>query len=144
MNSVLLVLAVMLGAPGPKDRPKKDVDPLLGEWVIEKAEVSGQPVSDKAGEWTMDFKAGGKIISRERANAPEEWEYTANPKKDPPEIDIIPAAKRKSPSMAGIYKVEGDTLTICVGDIDKRPTKFETSARNAQAIFTFKRVPPKD
>jgi uncharacterized protein (TIGR03067 family) len=106
MNPVLLVLAVSLAAPGPKEPPKKDVDPLHGEWVIEKAEISEQPFPVRAGEWTMEFKAGGKLISRERANAPEEWEYTANPKKDPPEIDIIPAARRKSPNMIGIYKVE--------------------------------------
>jgi uncharacterized protein (TIGR03067 family) len=129
----------MVAAPGPKNPPKKDVDPLLGQWVGAKFELGGLPFPVPAGGVFVEFRADGKVVSREGVNAPEEDGYTADPKKDPAEIDIRQSAKG-GPTLHGIYKVEGDTLTLCLVVDGKRPTKFESAAGGATILMIFRRA----
>jgi uncharacterized protein (TIGR03067 family) len=144
MTPVLLALALTVAAPGLKDPPKKDIKPLLGEWVVEKPELGGLPFPHPAGGANVQFTSDGMMVSREGANAPEECGYTADPKKDPAEIEITPSAvEGKVITMVGIYKVEGDTLTLCLVVGGKRPTKFESVAGEGTIYMTFKR-PKKD
>ena len=144
MNPVLLALAVSLSAPAAKDAPKKDPPSIVGEWVGEKAEASGMPLPVPAGGVTMEFLADGKVIIREGTKAPEDASYTADPKKSPAEIDLTPSAKAKEITFAGIYKIEGETLTLCLGIGGKRPDKFESPAGSDCMLMTLKRAKKKD
>jgi uncharacterized protein (TIGR03067 family) len=143
--TVLTALALAIGAPGPKDPPKKDVNPLLGEWVGEKAETGGMPLPVPAGGMTMDFQPDGKLMIKDSGKPPEEAGYTADSKKDPHEIDLMPpAAGGKTMTMLGIYKVDGDTLTLCLAATGTRPTKFESAAGQPTILMTFKRAKKKE
>jgi uncharacterized protein (TIGR03067 family) len=136
--SLLTALALTLGAPGAKDPPKKDTNPLLGAWTVEKAETGGMTLPVKS--MTMEFMPGGKVVMADGGKPPEEAGYTFDPKKDPHEIDITPpAAGGKVMTMVGVYKVDGDTLTLCLGVAGGRPTKFESAAGQATLLLTFKR-----
>ena len=47
--------------------------------------------------------------------------------------------------MAGIYALDGDTLTVCdnAPDLDKgRPTAFEATSGSGYVLITFKRAKP--
>jgi uncharacterized protein (TIGR03067 family) len=143
--SLLTALALSVAAPGPKDPPKKDTNPLLGEWTGEKAETGGMPLPVPVGGMTMEFKPDGKVVMTDAGKPPEEAGYTADPKKDPHEIDLTqPMAGGKVMKMLGIYKVDGDTLTLCLGVVGERPTKFESAAGQATLLMTFKRAKKKD
>jgi uncharacterized protein (TIGR03067 family) len=143
--TLLTALALVAGAPAPKEPPKKDVNPLLGEWVGEKAETAGMPLPVPAGGMRMDFQPDGKLVIKEGTKGPEEAGYTANSKKDPHEIDLMPpAAGGKVMTMLGIYKVDGDTLTMCLAATGGRPTKFESAAGQATILMTFKRAKKKE
>jgi uncharacterized protein (TIGR03067 family) len=145
MSPVLLALAVTFAAPAPKDPPKKDIDPLLGEWVAVKAEKAGMPLPIGPDGMSIEFKPDGKVVIKESMTAPPECGYTTDPKKDPAEFDImLPAAGRKAANMTGIYKVEGDTLIVCLSVGGGRPTKFESAAGQANLLMTLKRVKTKD
>ena len=45
----------------------------------------------------------------------------------------------KGKSVLGIYKLEGDRLTICAGIGDKRPREFTTKAGDLQVIVVYQR-----
>jgi uncharacterized protein (TIGR03067 family) len=145
MTPGLFILAITVAAPAVKEPPKADPMPLVGEWAGEKAEAAGMPLPIPPGGVTMEFKTDGKLIIREGAKPAEEATYNTDPKKDPNEIDITPpAAGGKLGPWAGIYKIAGDTLTLCLSIDGKRPSKFESTAGSATMLMTFKRARKKD
>ena len=140
MTPALLALAVAVAAPAAKDPPRKDPPTIVGEWAGEKAEAGSMPLPVPPGGITMEFAADGKVVIREGAKPPVTGEYTADPKKAPAEIDLTPSAKGKDITLVGIYKVEGDTLTLCLGVGGKRPNTFESPAGSQVILLTFKRA----
>jgi uncharacterized protein (TIGR03067 family) len=142
--SLLVVSALTLGAPGVKDPPKKEPATIIGEWVGEKALAGGKDLPAPAGGVVFEFTKDGKAVVREGARPPEQAEYQADPTKDPAEIDWTPGAAAKAGPMLGIYKVEKDTLTLCLAVGGDRPRKFESPAGSATLLMTFKRAKQKD
>jgi uncharacterized protein (TIGR03067 family) len=141
MTHTLLVLAVTLAAP-VKDG-KKDPPGLVGEWAAESAVIRGKPDNPPPGT-TWTFTADGKSVLRVGdGNGEVEGTYKADPKKDPAEVDIT--AGPKGGPARGLYKVDGDTLTLClVTDGEDRPKKIEAPAGSTAVLITFKRVKKKD
>jgi uncharacterized protein (TIGR03067 family) len=144
MNPVLLALAVTFSAPAAKEAPKKDPPSIVGEWAGETAEAGGKPLPVPPGGITMEFLADGKVVIREGPKPATTAEYTADPKKSPAEIDLKPSEKAKDLMFVGVYKIEGDTLTMCLRIGGKRPEKFESPAGSDSVLMTLKRVKKKD
>jgi uncharacterized protein (TIGR03067 family) len=144
--SVLIGLALVVGAPAPKEAPKEPPS-AVGEWVATSVVVSGkgQAFTEKEFEYTLT--ADGKFVVR-KGKEGGEGRYTLDRKKDPPEIDIfLEGDKSDSPTMQGIYKVDGDTLTLCVapgGKNAKRPKSFEAPAGSEAMLLTLERAKKKD
>jgi uncharacterized protein (TIGR03067 family) len=148
MNTfVALGLAIVVGAPGQKDAPKDKVPPLVGEWActklvgggMELTELDGLQVSRMRFEFTADGKARVK-----QGDEFFEGTYTTNAKKDPAELDLSMAANGKDKTAELIYKVEKDTLVICMTKSGtERPTKFESPAGTRVMLITFTRVEKK-
>jgi uncharacterized protein (TIGR03067 family) len=139
--SLVVGLALSLGAQGAKDDPKKDA-PIVGEWLGVKAVAGGKERPVPAGGITFAFTADGKFIVKEgKREKPDEGTYKLDAGKDPAEIDILPPAEKKDRgAIQGIYKVDGDTLTICLarGPGVERPKKFESP--EGVMLMTFKRA----
>jgi uncharacterized protein (TIGR03067 family) len=136
--SLLLTLAVAVGAPGPKDDPKRAAS-LEGEWAAEKL-VDGGRERDRPIRFT--FGPDGKFAVREgNREKAEEGSYKADPGKDPAEVDIMPPEGRTAPPILGIYKLDGDTLTLCVvkGGKADRPARFESPDGSRVMLITLKR-----
>jgi uncharacterized protein (TIGR03067 family) len=141
MHTVVVIgLAAVLGAPGPKDDPKKDAPSLVGEWVPTTALRGGKPDMPPAGT-SITFTADGKLLLKEGNQAKaEEGTYKTDPKKDPAEIDLVPPDKEKGPPVIGIYKFEKDTLVLCVIMGTDRPKKFESPDGSEIMLITLQRV----
>lgn len=89
--------------------------------------VAGDHVS-----WTRD----GKSFAGTKA------EYDAS--KTPHALDLIPdGGPHRDERILGIYRLEGDALTICVADPgEPRPTAFDAPSGSKRTLQTFRRVVP--
>src|SRR5947209_1529799 len=117
-SSVLLGLAVTVGAPVTKEKePPKKEPAIVGEWEGVKAVAGGKDMPVPEGGIRFEFTADGKLIIHEgKKDRPDTGTYTVDTKKDPAELDMIPPMDKKvaaPPNIPGIFKVEGDTLTLC-------------------------------
>jgi uncharacterized protein (TIGR03067 family) len=148
MNAGSIVgLALALAAPGLKGPPEKG-RPLVGEWVAERATVAG---AEQAGKVRVRyvFRADGTwaVYGDGRRLPGESQTYTVDARKSPPAIDLSgggPGGGR-SPGVEGIYKVDGDTLTLCLAlGGAGRPTAFESSADAPTMLIVFKRAKAKE
>jgi RNA polymerase sigma factor (sigma-70 family) len=119
---------------------EKDEKAIAGTWAIVSAERGGQKVPEEAfkgGKWT--FAADGKVTARFRPDKDLGGTYKLDPAKKPKEITITTDDGKTQPS---IYKLDGDTLTICMGDSDvakERPTEFATKEGTKVILFVLKR-----
>ncbi len=143
----LLVVAVAcfastphaLTAPVLKDGKddKSDLKKLEGEWIIDSWVQLGQPIAIK-GTWS--FK--DEKYSLNQGGALEEGTVKLDKAKKPPIFDLaITAGTCEGKDQPGIYKLDGDTLTLCLawpGTTD-RPADFESTADNRFILIKLKR-----
>lgn len=137
--SLLLGLALVIGAPA-KEPPKKEEPSIVGEWFAESAVMAGMPAPKAPDMMKFNFTKDGELIVREGGNKDEAGKYTLDPKKKPMEMDLIPPARSKEMNILAIYKLEGDTLTICAARQGKRPTEFASTAENQCMLLVLKRA----
>jgi uncharacterized protein (TIGR03067 family) len=125
-------------APGLKD-PPKDPPGLVGTWEVATFRANGRE-KPQAVTYEWQFTADGHwLIRTDGKNRPGESRYSADPKADSPTIDFD-AGPGTSPRR-GIYRVDGDTLTVCIGSSGpNRPTGFDAPAGSPNFLYTFKRV----
>ncbi len=144
LAALLMAPVAAMAAPALKDRSPK-APPITGEWLRIGHTQTGVPVAPDAQPHHQIFAADGtweySYGSRPSGNG---MRFMADPKKSPPTIDIHLNAAQPA-KWRGIYKVEGDTLTLClVTDDRERPKRFESSADHPTTVWVFKRVPGKD
>lgn len=137
-----LVLAVVVLCLAAAD-DKKDQDKLQGTWVTVTAVQGGKkldPAADKNYPRKIVFE--GDKVSVHLQEAEHKGSFKLGMEGQVATIDLIPADPMKQDRvMKGIYKLEGDTLTICV-DEDReagRPKDFVSKDGSRQILVTFKR-----
>ena len=128
------VAVVILGAaqPAAVDPAKADLAKLQGEWAVKSIEVAGMPLpGDLPGKLVIDGAKFGGLGSN--------MTIALDPSKTPKEIDLVRAPSGQK--WMGLYKLDGDTLTLCLAMIEKgkladqkRPTDFD--AKKVQMIVT--------
>ena len=109
-----------------------DLDRLHGTWRAVRIEKGGTPVpADLAGTVRYifdgervtlmegDVRAGAGVIRLDPAADPKAFDFTAT------------EGPQKGATARGIYRVEGDALTMCLGDV--RPSEF-TGATEAALV----------
>jgi len=146
MRSILgvgLALAVFAAgsaaAPGPKPPPPKG-PPLVGDWepVRDGPAPPGAPA-----RLTITFTPDGKLkYDQGRGDAEWGW-YKLDTTQDPPLIDHATPAVAAHPDTRkpylGIYRVDGDILTICCSET-ARPTAFEARPGSGVMLIHYRRV----
>ncbi|HKB03931.1 MAG TPA: TIGR03067 domain-containing protein [Gemmataceae bacterium] len=146
MTPVLLSLALAVGAPQAKDKPKAEPS-LVGEWELESRTLGGAPILPfaLAGRIRYTFKAAGEcVITVGTGVPPTRYTFLHDPKADPPTFAFLQGAA--GPVVEGIYKVDGDTLTLCWDCKPKAapPTAFVSPTGSQVVLNGFKRVKAKD
>jgi uncharacterized protein (TIGR03067 family) len=141
-------LAVEIVPPAPykpaTEVEAKDWDHLRGSWVAVSWEESGKALSAdeiKKRALTLTFADGRVIMQRnslgkvrclcriDPAKTPKQMDY----QEWPPTFDVVI-------SFHGIYRLEGDTLTLCTVSSNKgRATEFKTMPQFPSSLIVLKR-----
>jgi uncharacterized protein (TIGR03067 family) len=147
---LLLVLAVLLlgFAPAPFPRPetrdqtRADLKKMQGDWIAVRdttwfAGNGGGITSGQAAQGRVSI-VGNTLIYSQAGKVASRWVIRLDTSKKPRAID---SRQTDGPGLRlGVYKFEGDTLTIC-DDIDgrHRPTSF-AGGKMRQNLYVLQRA----
>jgi uncharacterized protein (TIGR03067 family) len=124
---------------GDKEKKgKTDQDAIQGKWVLASGEKEGEKAPPEiVGKVFITF-TGDKLAVSFGEN--KEGTFKLDPSKKPKAIDLSVGGK----NIRGIYKLEGDTFTICANEPDKdgRPGEFKTGPGSGTVLMVLKRVKP--
>jgi uncharacterized protein (TIGR03067 family) len=91
----------------------------------------------------ITYTPDGKVKYDQGRGEPEWGWYKLDPSKDPPWIDDATPAVAAHPDTRkpylGIYRVDGDVLTICCAE-GTRPTEFVAPAGSGVMLMRYRRV----
>jgi uncharacterized protein (TIGR03067 family) len=100
--------------------PSGDYKRLQGSWTVTSNEIKKQALPQMAGA-VFHFSGDRHWISGDKGH---EW-FALDESSSPKSIDFY---DKKTPTIKGIYKIEGSRLTLCTAAPGQpRPTEFSTS-----------------
>ena len=123
-----------------KEDTNKAQEKLQGKWEWVSQVNDGRKANpEDAKERPLRIK-GEKLFMLFKGEEHEMGTMKLNPEKNPAQIDVtFTDGPRKGQTAKGIYKLDGDTLSICVGEKD-RPTAFESKAGSGNGLWVLKRA----
>jgi uncharacterized protein (TIGR03067 family) len=119
---------------------KKELEKLRGTWTLE-TRISGGKESKQAkalasqlridgSNWTVLIR--GKALSADR--------IVLDPSQNPKTIDRISEPGGRKVVVRGVYKLQGDTLTVAVAPAgEARPKSFEAPKGSSTILSIYKR-----
>ena len=130
-------------APVSAQAPQAAAKELIGVWRATAAVREGLPATDVIGHQLTFAEQRFEIQSKDGKRL-YSGTFRTNPRATPQTIDFAHAGSAgKAMTWLGIYRLDGDTLTICdnAPNPDKgRPSAFETSSGSGYVVITFTRV----
>jgi uncharacterized protein (TIGR03067 family) len=145
LASAILILAAA-GIVADDDPKKKDDAALIkGKWSAVSLSFGGKPAPEdfaKDFKFTLDDKTYTNIVN---GKVIEEGEYKIDDSKSPKTIDFdIKKGDDSGKKQLGIYKIEGEKLTIIVAQAgsDERPKSFKVEGESPFAEVVLEKVKP--
>jgi uncharacterized protein (TIGR03067 family) len=116
------------------ENDNRELEKLQGEWALHVSEHKGKTIAPRHPR-TMVIK--GSEYSFDSNGQQQKVAFTIDPTKEPKHFDR--SLEGGTVISRGIYKLEGDTFTLCRREGDIRPTDFATTGKSG-AITVWKRV----
>jgi uncharacterized protein (TIGR03067 family) len=143
--SLLLLACAVQAADEPASADKKNADAaaLSGTWSMNVSEEDGQKMAAedlKKLDIRLTLK-DGKYTVQTAGDTTEQGAFTLDTVQKVKTVDIIPAdGSMKDKKIQAIYKLEGDTLTVCYDmSGSMRPTSFATKAGTSYFLAVYTR-----
>jgi len=137
MSCVIPLLAVLAAAPPPAAQ-LADLKALQGEWTLVAESLNGSRIHPPRDSYRMVVD-GKQVIMLAGEEVTARWEVTLDPTTRPKRMD----EKADGKSLAEIYRLDGDTLTVAFRNHwndPRRPTDFEP--RDGVGIYVLTRKKP--
>ena len=138
-TAIGILLVGLLLAAAPEDDNKKDLKAMQGDWACEELVKDGFRVpDDDARALFRTVKDDTYTVHRFRKKAGS-GKFKLDATKSPKHIDIIPDGA-KGLVIEGIYKIDGDKLTMCyAAPKGKRPTEFASKEESGVTLAVWLR-----
>jgi uncharacterized protein (TIGR03067 family) len=119
---------------------KADIDRIQGSWKMTKIEVEGKPPPPEYVEKGKFVFKNNNVSIYQDDKVQEQATFVLDSAKRPPMIDFTATeGPGKGKISYGIYRIEGDSLTICMAAPGaKRPTEFKGQGK--AGVLRFERV----
>jgi RNA polymerase sigma factor (sigma-70 family) len=122
-----------------KEEAPKDEGKIVGTWAYVSVEVGGQKVPEEEVKGAkLVFAAEGKFTADKGKGKKMTGTYRLGPAKSPKEITTTTDDGK---THLGIYKLDGDTLTVCMPEEDgaARPTELVSKVGTRVVLVVLKR-----
>ena len=139
-TAILLVLCgVSLAAKPKKGEPAmKDYEEIQGTWALVSGERHGKVFSDEVVK-AVSLEFSQDTLATKNNDRVRKAKFKLHPDSMPKGIDL----DMDGSIGLGIYKLNGDTLTILHGEVDDtRPTEFDPKQTPRLTLLVLKRSKP--
>ena len=143
---LLVGLPLTVAAPAKDNEAKDDLKKFEGNWTITSWRQYGQDL-EKEGLETAKWTVKGDKYTFAMGGNEEEGKIKLDSSKKPATIDLdITEGMDKGKGQPGIYKIDGDTITIALAapGAKDRPKDFTSTEDNMQILVTMKRKRKED
>jgi uncharacterized protein (TIGR03067 family) len=142
MNATLLALGlILLGAIVSLADERAS---LAGNWKCTSATIDGAPLAAETAKLLTLTLTADRFKTQRGDQVLFDSTYTVDATKDPKQIDMIGTEGELTGKPAlGIYKLDGDKLTLCYTmPGNERPAKFESAAKSGVYLIEWVRARP--
>jgi uncharacterized protein (TIGR03067 family) len=118
-----------------------DTKSLQGVWTCSSATIDGNALAEEAAKNLKLTLTADRYKTERGEQVLFDSTYSINSTKNPPQIDMIGTeGDLKGKAALGIYKLDGDMLTICyVMPGKERPTAFASQPQSSAFLVVWKR-----
>lgn len=144
----LVVLVISVAAPlwtGDGDPlPQRELERHQGVWRVTSIVSDGVEGAPEVSRSIVRVVTGDHVVWRRDGKSFAGTTIALDPAGAVKAIDVIPDGGRsRGKRVLGIYKLDGDDLTICMAGPDEaRPTRFEAGKGSGRTLTTFRRERP--
>jgi uncharacterized protein (TIGR03067 family) len=124
-----------------QDPAKQELEKHQGSWLAVSFRRDGQETPAEIVRTITRTVERDHIVWKRDGKSFAGTTVVLDPGQDPHAIDVIPdGGPSRGKRVLGIYKIEKDTLTLCMADPDQpRPRQFKAEKGSRHTLMVFKR-----